>query len=187
VCLACSACGSSTPAAVSAGPAGSSNAKAAAQARYDGGSSVATLDGAVDAANGSSGHDAATDVSTSGQSGDAAVSGFTLDANLSDAVSGDPLGQVAVCLLDAPSTCTMTDANGDFSVTGIGARRSGISATVASYVTGVWPITPTGNVSGWTISLRKTARVTALGAVPSSRGRKLDHFDRLARGVVRGS
>jgi hypothetical protein len=56
----------------------------------------------------------------------------------------------------------MTDANGDVSITGIGARRSGISASLASYVTGLWPITPTGNVSGWTISLRKTARVMAL-------------------------
>ncbi|MFI5307404.1 MAG: hypothetical protein ACHQ53_08640 [Polyangiales bacterium] len=167
VWLACPACGSSTPATVSAGPAatggaGSSNAKAAAQARYDGGSLVATLDGAVDAAKGSSGHDAATDASASGSSGDGAVSGFTLDANLSDAVSDDVLVQAAVCLLDMSSVCTMTDANGDFSIDGIGARRSGISASLTGYVTGLWPITPTGNVSGWTITLRKQARVTVL-------------------------
>jgi len=135
----------------SSGGAGTSSSKASGQARYDGGSGPVTLDAAAQ----SKGDASASSVPSGG---------FMLSANLTDAVSGDVLAGAKVCLIDAPSTCTTVDANGDFTISGIGAKRSGIVASLTGYVTGIWPIAPTGDVDGWTIFLRKDARVTALAS-----------------------
>jgi hypothetical protein len=141
--LLCTHCSSTTPAPVSAGPARDAGTMTSASHKDAGHSPP-------DAGSDAAPRDAAT------------VGGFALSGNMSDAVTGDPLASVTICLLDSPATCTKSDANGDFSIRGLGAKGSGITGALAGYVTGVWPVTPTGNVSGWSILLRTENRVAKL-------------------------
>ncbi len=100
--------------------------------------------------------------SSSGGSSTSIVGGFTFSGWIDDAVSGDPLEGVQVCLFASPGVCTTTDVNGTINLTGLAASGDGITATFSGYPTGIWPITPTGNISGWTINLRTDARIATL-------------------------
>jgi len=82
-----------------------------------------------------------------GGGGDSGTEGFTVSGTVSDIATGNSLPGVSVCLLAAPSTCTITDSSGAFSLTGLVPSGSGFTASLAGYVTGVWPLTPTGNVT----------------------------------------
>jgi hypothetical protein len=61
--------------------------------------------------------------------------------------------------LSSPSNCQPTDANGDATLSGLQATQDGISAAFSGYVTGIWPITPMGNILSWDVVLRSTTRI----------------------------
>jgi hypothetical protein len=77
-------------------------------------------------------------------------------------VQTTPLAGASVCLLDRPSVCATTDANGSYSLTGLAATGSGLLASTSGYVNGLWPFSPTGNMTGISIYLRSTTRVGTL-------------------------
>jgi hypothetical protein len=88
--------------------------------------------------------------------------GFAVTAQMFDATSGDELGGVSVCLLDSPTTCTSTAVDGSFVLGGVQASGSGFTGVMAGYVPTVWPVTPTGNVMGWSLNMRTTTRLATL-------------------------
>jgi hypothetical protein len=109
----------------------------------------------------SASNDALVEV-TDGATSDANAGSFKLVGNLADSSTGDPLTSVAICLLYEPMTCVRSNANGDFSIEGVAATRSGVAAARDGYVGGVWPLTPTKDISNWEIFLRPVARVAKL-------------------------
>jgi hypothetical protein len=98
-----------------------------------------------------------------GGSGGASSATFNASGTFADAVSGNALGNVSVCLLDSPSTCATTDSGGNFSLDGVGQQGSGLVASLAGYVTGLWPMTPAGDTT-WSLLLRTTTRMNNLAA-----------------------
>ena len=112
---------------------------------------------------------------------------------MSGTVADDPssklLAGASVCLLDAPAVCTTSDAMGAFSLGGVAAAGSGITASLAGYVGGVWPLTPTGGLSDFTIYLRTAANLQTLASsVGASLGSSTGviHFETLGgSGAVR--
>jgi hypothetical protein len=80
---------------------------------------------------------------------------------MSDAQSGSPLTSVSVCLLSAPATCTTTDGSGAFSLSGVQGAADGFRGSLASYVTGIWPESPTGTTT-FNVELRPTTLIASL-------------------------
>ena len=105
--------------------------------------------------------------SSSGGGGVGASSGagsrtFAVGGVLNDATGGGPVTGASVCLIATPSSCTMTDSTGTFLMGGLAVSRDGFTASLAGYVTGIWPITPTGDATSWSVLLRSTTRLTNL-------------------------
>jgi hypothetical protein len=102
--------------------------------------------------------------SSSGAGADGqATGGFAVGGVLNDATGGgSPLAGASVCLIAAPSTCTTTDSAGNFLLDGLAGSGDGFTASLTGYATGVWPITPTGNATGWAVLLRSTTRLDTL-------------------------
>jgi hypothetical protein len=99
--------------------------------------------------------------SSSGQ-GTVATGGFTASGQIDDAVTGVGLPGVAICILNASATCTTSDSGGNYTLLGVADTGSGITGTLSGYATGVWPMTPAGDVLGWTINLRSLDRMESL-------------------------
>jgi hypothetical protein len=91
-----------------------------------------------------------------------ATGGFDVSAQMFDASSGDGLAGVSVCLLGSPTTCVSTASDGSFTLGGVQTTGSGFMGSMAGYVDTLWPVTPTGNVSGWSVNMRTTTRLTSL-------------------------
>jgi hypothetical protein len=81
---------------------------------------------------------------------------------LNDATGGGPVSGATVCLIATPSTCTMTDSTGTFLLGGLAASGDGFTASLTGYVTGIWPVTPTGDATSWSVLLRSATRLTNL-------------------------
>jgi hypothetical protein len=99
---------------------------------------------------------------TSPGGGTMGTNGFSLAAQMYDSVTGNPMQGVSMCLLNSPSTCVTTVADGSFAIQGVLPTGSGITGTMSGYVVGVWPAAPTANVSGWSLNMRSTTRMAAL-------------------------
>lgn len=99
---------------------------------------------------------------TSPGGGTRLTNGFSLTAQMYDSVTGNPMQGVSICLLNSPSTCVTTVADGSFAIQGVQPTGSGITGTMSGYVVGVWPAAPTANVSGWSLNMRSTTRMAAL-------------------------
>lgn len=148
------ACGSGTSPPVS----GDDYGTGSSGGRSNGGGNGSSSGGTASSTTGSSGSGSGSTSSGSGT----VTGGFTFNGWIDDAVSGDPLQSVQVCLLASPAVCTTTDVNGTIALSGLGPSQDGITATLSGYPTGIWPITPTGNISGWTIFLRSDTRLATL-------------------------
>ena len=96
----------------------------------------------------SSGGGGASSGSSSGVADAQATGGFAIGGVLSDANGGGALAGVSRCLIAAPSTCTTTDSGGNFLLDGLAGTGDGFIASLSGYVTGVWPVTPTGQRHG---------------------------------------
>lgn len=96
-------------------------------------------------------------------SGAPAIGALAVTGNLTDALTGAPLPAASACLLQSPTTCVHPDAAGDFTLRGLTPTGSGLTIALPDYMTGVWPFSPTANVTGWIMVLRPTARMMHLG------------------------
>ena len=108
--------------------------------------------------------DASPEGSQDSQAGEDAPQGFRVTGTLEDDPTSKPLANATLCLFDAPGVCSTSDTSGGFSLSGVSDQRSGFTASLPGYVTGIWPLTPTGDLDGFGVFLRTTANANGLAA-----------------------
>jgi hypothetical protein len=77
---------------------------------------------------------------------------------------GNAVAGASICVLGAPSKCTTTDSNGNYTITGVPSSGAGLLGTAATFSPMVWPVTPHGN--GYTFNgfFRASALVASFAA-----------------------
>lgn len=90
--------------------------------------------------------------------------GFLVTGTLEDDPTSKPLASATLCLLDVPGVCSSSDASGAYSLSGVTDQRSGFTAALPGYVTGIWPLTPTGDLRSFGVFLRTPANANTLAA-----------------------